>query len=391
MSAEAPTQQQINRILYECEKAYSCCIWDLPDNFDSYESFESAVRRLDMTSSPGIPYMREATTNGNWLKFNGVECDYVQLQRLWYDVQLVFQHKFEQILRVFVKPEPHKMSKVQAKRWRLILASPLSVQVAWHMLFDYLNDKEIENAYFIPSQQGAVLVKGGWKIFREQWVNSGTVYGLDKSAWDWTAPSWAIYLDLELRARLGRGRRLSEWEQLATYLYDEMFKTPLLSLSNGTTYRQTIPGIVKSGCVSTISINSHCQVFLHIQYSLALGLPIFPLPKCCGDDTLQSEVHIHNLDVYERFGVKIKSVSRSLEFMGHEILPTGPVPMYILKHFKKLQFVDEQYLPEYLDSMARMYCHSEYYHLWSELARLLNLQLPFSQQYYIYWYDNEFG
>lgn len=343
-----------------------------------------------MTSSPGIPYMREASTNREWLKFNGVECDWVQLERLWYDVQMVFAHQFEQKLRVFVKPEPHKISKVYSKRWRLILASPLCVQVAWHMLFDYLNDKEIDNAYFIPSQQGAVLVKGGWKMFRQQWIDSGVVYGLDKSAWDWTAPLWAIYLDLELRARLCRGRRLGEWEQHATYLYDRMFKDPYLVLSDGTQFRQTVPGVVKSGCVSTISLNSHCQVFLHIQYSLALGLPIHPLPKCCGDDTLQSELHIHNLDVYERFGVKIKSVSHGLEFMGHSITEHGPVPMYVHKHFKKLQFVDEQLLPEYLDSMARMYAHSDLFYVWSEISSRLGYNLPLSRIAYKYWYDNEF-
>lgn len=385
--SEVPTERQRARILYECEQAYVSCVWDLPDDYDTRASFERAVMRLDMTSSPGYPYMKEHPTNRQWLGFNGVECNWVQLERLWYDVQLVFQRKFDHILRVFVKQEPHKIQKVLDNRWRLIMASPLCVQVAWHMMFDHLNDKEIQQSYYIPSQQGAVLVKGGWKQYREQWLQAGTVCGLDKSAWDWTAPIWAIELDLELRCRLGRGRRLVEWEQFAKHLYDSMFKDTYIMLSNGQLFKQIVPGIVKSGCVSTISINSHCQVFLHIQYSLSLGISIFPLPKCCGDDTLQAETHIFNLDVYERFGVIVKSVARSLEFMGHEITEDGPMPMYILKHLKKLQYVDENYLAEYLDSMARMYCHSRYFDFWSTVAQSLGYHLPLSRQAYLFWYD----
>jgi len=133
------------------EKEYQPVRWRLPDDFDSQEAMLRAVRRLDMTSSPGIPYMREASTNGAWLGWNGVSCSQVRLDRLWYDVQRFLDGSFEQFIRVFIKSEPHKEAKASEGRWRLIMACALPVQIVWHMLFDEMNDKEIARSYEIPS------------------------------------------------------------------------------------------------------------------------------------------------------------------------------------------------------------------------------------------------
>lgn len=341
-----------------------------------------------MQSSPGYPYQREATTNGQWLKWNGVNCDAMQLERLWFDVCQVFDDTWDHVLRVFVKQEPHKKRKVQENRWRLIMASSLPVQVAWQMVFGGLNDLEIDQSYYIPSQQGIVLVGGGWKKYKDSWVEQGLTCGLDKSAWDWTAPIWALRLDLELRYRLGRGRGLDKWREAASLLYHRMFDDVKLILSDGSMFRQTVPGIMKSGCVNTISTNSHCQVFVHIVVALDQGLPVYPLPACVGDDTLQSEIHTQDLNAYRRYGVVVKSATDTVEFVGHEFRDSGPHPMYIQKHFKKLCYVEEENLAAYLDSMARMYCHTEWFAFWERMAEILGFNLPLSRQAYLYWYDH---
>lgn len=331
--------------------------------------------------------MKEATTNAQWLKWDGVNVDEIQKHRLWFDVQKVLADDFDTFLRVFIKQEPHKYKKAVAGRWRLIVASSLPVQVAWHMLFSILNDVEIEQTYNIPSQQGVLLVKGGWKQYYRSWQERGLTCGLDKSAWDWTAPKWAIDMDLDLRYRLCRGNEKEKWHQIARGLYRHMFEDPKLILSDGTIYQQKVPGVMKSGCVNTISINSHCQVFLHLAVCFDNGWPIHPLPVCCGDDTLQSHIHVHDLDAYRRYGVVVKSASTNMEFVGHEFNDHGPQPMYVLKHLKKLRYVSDDILPQYLDSMARMYVHSPYYIIWESIARELGIDLPFSKSAYEYWYD----
>lgn len=386
--SHVPSFEVQERILYECEKELSSCIVTLKDDFDTRSSFDRAVLRLDMTSSPGYPYSYEATTNGQWLKWNGVFCDPIQLERLWYDVKLVLSDQWQHVLKTFIKQEPHKKSKVDEKRWRLIMASSLCVQLAWHMLFDDLNDKEIEKSYIIPPQQGIVLPSGGWRLYYDSWKQRGLSHGVDKSAWDWTAPFWAIMLDLDLRFRLLRGSRKKEWLLVAKILYRHMFEDPCILTSNGCLYRQIVPGIMKSGCVSTISINGHCQLFLHIASCLEAGISIFPFPRCCGDDTINHQKHCHLSPYYARFGVIVKSVSNDIEFVGHRFDIDGPKPLYVDKHIKRLLYVPDDILPGFLDSMSRMYVKSSLFGFWESLANDLVGGLPLSHKAINYWYDH---
>lgn len=389
-SSEAykPTAEVQQRMLSICEKEYSACAWLLSEDFDSYRSFEIAVRRLDMTSSPGYPYQKEAPTNGDWLKWNGVEVDPIQKQRLWFDVKKVMNDDWQHVIRVFIKQEPHKLGKVESGRWRLIMAAPLCVQLVWQMVFAPLNDLEIQKSFEIPSQQGIVLVGGGWKQYYRQWQSLGLVSGVDKSSWDWTAPFWSIMLDLELRRRLARGDRVQEWYALARLLYRHMFESPLLMTSDGNLYRQVVPGIMKSGCVNTISTNGHCQQFVHLAVCIDANISPFPLPRVCGDDTIHSLRHTLHLDLYGRYGVIIKEVSETTEFVGHEFRSDGPRPLYIMKHLKKVRYVEDENMLSYLDSMARMYCHTEYFGFWEKLARSLGILLPLSRESYVRWYDH---
>lgn len=375
------------RILYEMEKAYTKVVWILKDDFLERSAFDRAIRRLNMNSSPGYPYQLEATSNGDWLKWNGVTCDAIQLNRLWHDVQCVFAGNWEHILRVFVKQEPHKMQKVEDGRWRLIMASALSVQICWHMLFDEMNDLEIQHAYSIPSQQGIILVSGGWKLFTQSWEEAGLSCGLDKTAWDWTAPYWTLEMDLQFRYRMARGDRLEEWLDKARYLYHHMYNCPEIMTSDGSCFRQIVPGIMKSGCVNTISTNSHCQLFVHMAVCMDAGWNIHPLPVACGDDTLQHVNHTVDISLYAKYGVYVKSISNTVEFVGHEFDSNGPKPMYLYKHFKKMHYIAEENLAQYFDSMARMYIHTEYYKYWEHLAFVAGYPLPLSRQSYLYWYD----
>ncbi|APG75724.1 hypothetical protein 2 [Wuhan insect virus 34] len=390
MDATTPDNETISWILYVMEKEYTEAAWRLPGSWWSWEAFVEAVRHLEMTSSPGIPYMKEAPTIGDWLRWDGVQCDDFQLRRLWHEVQQVFDEDFRLKLRVFIKQEPHKKSKAEDGRWRLILASPLNVQVAWHMLFSYMNDIEIDKAYYLPSQQGLNLSGGMWKLYLNQWKTSRQTCGMDKTAWDWTAPWWVFLVDLEFRRRMCRRGDVGSWLRKAKVLYHQMFEQPILVLSDGSEFEQLYPGIMKSGCVNTISTNSHAQCFVHLAVCRKNNLPYYPLPKCVGDDTLSTEEQIpaNIMDLYAEFGVRIKSVTDTLEFVGREFRDCGPIPMYVGKHVAKAHYVSEENLVSYLDSMAREYCHSEsYYRVWEALAERLGIDLPLSRESYLYWYD----
>lgn len=375
-------------ILYECEKAYQDCVWKLPDDFDTYESFERSLHRLDMTSSPGFPYQKEAPTIGKWLKWNGVCADPIQQQRLWFDVKAVMAGEYRAITRVFIKQEPHKKAKVESGRWRLIMASPLSVQIVWQMLFGIHNDREIEKSYYIPSQQGIKMVGGGWKQYLRSWQSLGLTCGVDKSSWDWTAPYWAIKLDLQLRYRLMRGTRKQDWLELAGLMYRWMFEETTIMTSSGLLFRQVVPGVMKSGCVNTISTNGHCQVFAHMAVCIGAGVDMYPLPRTCGDDTIHHEKHLSFLSDYARYGIIVKDCSETTEFVGHTFRDSGPEPLYLKKHLKKFAYISEEVLSDYLDSMARMYVHTDLFSFWEYMADVLGHPLPLSRSAYLHWYDH---
>lgn len=389
VNATRPKAEVVDHALYVLEQAYAKATWTIPDDYDSYERFLEAVGRLDLSSSPGYPHCREAPTNRDWLKHDGIQCDFLQLARLWDDVQMVMAGKYEQYVRVFIKEEPLTQRKLSENRWRLILASSLPVQVFWHMLFDYMNDREIYHSYNLPSQHGFVPVAGGWKLYHAQWRHQGKTHGVDKTAWDWTCPAWLIDAELQLRIRLGRGERMQDWTGHAHRMYRDMFHHPTLILSSGQTLRQTVPGVMKSGCVNTISTNGHCQLLLHVVCCLETACDIYPLPSSCGDDTLQHPKHDVLVDSYRSHGVLIKSISDTAEFMGHEHRIHGPVPLYLYKHLFKMGYVTDDILPQYFDSMARMYTHAEEFYIWEYLAYCNGTPLPLSRQAYMFWYDYE--
>lgn len=382
--------EDVSYVLHIMEEAYSKVVWELKFDFDSYEAFERALLRVDRKSSPGWPYLKQASTNGDWLGWDGFRYDEYKKQSLWFDVCAIMKGELPWHLICFMKAEPHKPSKVETGRWRLIMASPLSVQVWWHMLFDELNDLEVEHAYHIPSQQGLILPHGGWKLFYRQWKSRGYDTGLDKTAWDWTVRRQLLAMDLELRTRLCRGERKGEWRCYADRAYVEMFDHPTILMSSGKVYRQMFPGIMKSGCVNTISTNSHIQVMIHILACKAQCVSYEPLPVCCGDDTLQCQFQATDVEAYRKFGALVKSASDGMEFVGHEFVDRGPMPIYVSKHIAKAMYVRDQDMDDYLDSMARMYCKVKFFEFWEwlslKLGRFASLK---SREYYNYWYDEE--
>lgn len=343
---------------------------------------------MERQASPGFPYCLDAPTIGQWLKFDESTLLYdpIRVEELWFDVQKVMRGEFEHIFRAFIKSEPHKLEKAKEGRWRLIMASSLPVQIVWHMLFDPYNNIVCEKANELPCQQGLILPFGGWKRALRKWKSEKKFVGLDKSAWDWTAPFWMLQLDLQLRFRLGRGRRMREWFILAEAMYKDAFQYSRIMFSNGMVYLQRIPGIMKSGLVNTISTNSNCQLFAHVEACIRLNIPILPLPSACGDDTLQRKEQVENLDPYREMGIVVKTVSEGIEFIGHEFTDNGPVPLYLEKHFVNLLYQKTENLGEYLDSMCRMYCHTQYFQIWEDIAIKMKIH-TFSKQWYAHWYD----
>ncbi|APG75779.1 hypothetical protein 2 [Hubei sobemo-like virus 45] len=385
--AMIPEDDLREKVLSVMEDWYKPCRWVLPDDWFSFERFRLVLNRLDRSSSPGYPYCGYKPTIGEWLGFDGFVYDPIQVQLLWLDVQRVRDGESDLVQRVFIKREPHKKSKAAEGRWRLIMAFPLDHQVFWHMLFDYQNDLEISHATSIPSQQGIWLHGGAWRGHIQRWKQFGYNVGLDKSAWDWTYPSWLLDWDLQFRYRMGHGSKMEEWMNLASREWKLAFGVGAKFITTqGWLLEQQVPGVMKSGAVVTIASNSHAQAMLHVLVCLDEGVDYEPFPACCGDDTLQ-RLDQASVEGYAKYGVVVKSASEGLEFMGHDFLDTGPAPLYLEKHFSRFLHLEEEIVPDFIESMARLYVKTPYYWLWEHISVAMGCIVP-SKFALERWYDH---
>lgn len=354
-----------------------------PADWASRARFEMELRELDMKSSPGWPYMRTNPTIGGWLGWDGIsEFDRGRVEMLWIDVQNVLHGDYEHWFRVFVKDEPHKRKKINERKWRLIIASSLPVQMVWRLCFRHQNDWLNERPYEVPSAHGLVFPHGGWRRFKAMVRTQRLEWSRDISAWDVNMPGWVARANLALRLRWGGP---ADWKECVERLYDDAFHSSRLLFSKGFVLRQTYWGFMKSGLYNTIADNSLGMVVMHVVASFRSGLPVGKI-KATGDDVLQSEMSDEYIRQLERLGCKVKEVERSADFMGTDF-SEAPVPKYFAKHIVNVCYQSDENMESVLDSYLRLYVYSPLYPLWEELAQELGVRV-YSRAFYLFWYDN---
>lgn len=332
--------------------------------------------------------MREATTIGDWLyPAKTLVPDPRRLESLWIQVKEVLSGDFDHLFKVFIKPEAHKVSKIQEGRWRIIAASALPVQVAWHMVVGHLERGFLESQPAIPSAYAESFFGGSWRRFRQFCVDKNLTWATDKSGWDWNSPGWVFEACCELRKRLTIGAT-PEWERALRLLYRDAYVDSRLLLSTGHIYKQDCPGLMKSGLVVTISDNSISQVLMDAAACLDRGERP-SLLKATGDDLLQRKPR--RVDDYlkrlSKFGCVVKHHKDSIEFMGFD-MNDAIRPIYPHKHLWNVLHQKDEFLPDTLDAYCRIYAKCpDFQVFWQRLAQKLGVTVS-SPQYYAYFMDN---
>lgn len=353
-----PTAEEEAYAVARCLEAYRKAVWKIPDDFLSEKHFRRVVSSLNMKASPGYPYCRKYPTIGNYLGYEEDTgyVDATRLQILWLEVQQRLDGAGAHPIRVFVKYEPHKITKIQEGRLRLISSLSIVDQVIDHMLFDAQNDIEIKVWNRIPSKAGWAPSEGGWSYLYQSL--DGPHVSIDKSAWDWGMPAWVVECDLKVRQQLCLNMN-ERWQALARKRYVELFHTCELMLSNGMVFSQVYPGLQKSGTVNTIATNSRCQLLLHYVAEKRMNQRL-PEPIAIGDDTTQQCFEeasdlVPYMQILDTLGCKTKEVEDGMQFGGHEISAAGARPNYTAKHYYNLCYADEEVLGDMLDSYQRLY------------------------------------
>lgn len=264
-------------------------------------------------------------------------------------------------LNVFVKPEAHKISKIEQGRYRLISGVALEDAMIDRILFGPLARKVMETVGQTPLMVGNSLFGGQWRRLRAKYGTDNLA--IDKSGWDWSMQYWLITFFIRLLRKLAPDATPEFWTAVEARLH-LLFVAAVFGFQDGTTVQQLFPGIMKSGCYITIILNSLCQLALHYATILDLGLDPaeYGPPDCLGDDTTQRArdlIQRGYVAAMQRFGCLIKEaeVHKHIEFAGFRIYQNKIEPAYQTKHLYRLMYNSN--LPEWLEMMQMLYAYHD--------------------------------
>jgi len=364
-----------------------------PENFEKF-----IIDSVDWNASPGWPWRQWAPTNRDLFGFDGIRCDPVKLMaveqavaRRWMELE---DHPESDPIFLFIKPEPHKISKRDKKSWRLISSVGLTDTLIDRILYGNWLDKMIEVVLEIPPKAGWTPQRGGYK-WMSKVFRSFKPLSIDKSCWDWTVQKWhAQFLDSFIPRMVLFVN--SEWEQVFHNRMKALFSAGHVhyKLSCGCVYEQLVDGIQKSGCLGTIGFNSVWQVADQLLATNFDDAIIFSL----GDDTVEREpripipLYIQNL---RRVGAIVKEYDLGfpIKFGGHEFTETTCVPAYKSKHMFNLLYLDPKFAEETMTSYQFLYGFDP-----TVLPFIQRLTLEvagpstvLSKEYLNYWYTGNSG
>ncbi|WBK56456.1 P1-P2 fusion protein [Triticum yellow stripe virus] len=336
--AVIPSDANRERVIQRTVAAYSNCKTNAPRcardqlSWQSFkEDFIEAVQSLQLDAGVGLPMIAAGLpTHRGWVEDPKL---LPVLARLTFDRLLTMSkarlvaRSPEQLvreglcdpIRLFVKQEPHKQSKLDEGRYRLIMSVSLVDQLVARVLFQRQNKSEIALWSAIPSKPGFGLsTEDQTRHFME--VLAGDVGAspeeicdnwrdllvpTDCSGFDWSVSDWMLADDMEVRNRLTMD--CNELTRHLRSVWLQGISNSILCLSDGTMLAQTRPGVQKSGSYNTSSSNSRIRVMAayHCGASWAIAM---------GDDAL--EAPDSDLSKYKSLGFKVE-VSGELEFCSH--------------------------------------------------------------------------
>lgn len=349
----------------------------IPNDFDLWfkNRFEVAVADLRPSSSAGLgPMSVYGSTIGSILKHDGNEYDPTRLEMLRCTVRAKMQQIFDGTyrpdpIRVFVKAEPHKASKIAEGRFRLIMAVSMEDAMIDRMLYTEFMRRAVR--FTTPVKIGYAPANGR---FRElAYAFPGRSLSIDKQAWDFSVPEWLVELWRVFLLDLVGGSP-TWWNVLHNARFEALYSSETMyQFSDGSRAVQRIPGIMKSGCFNTLLLNSVGQYMISWLAYDRLGLQMREF-WTIGDDTVESEPE--NVEQYVKqiqalgFTVKDVTINNFVEFCGFWATTKEVKPAYWRKHLFKAfyeggehwadkitmyQFLyafDDQVYPIYADLLA---------------------------------------
>lgn len=222
---------------------------------------------------------------------------------------------FCDVVRLFVKNEPHSEEKLLKRRLRLISSVSLVDQLVERVLFTRQDQKEIAMWQIIPSKPGIGLDEDDqlvsiWSSVYPHLVVDDAAES-DVSGWDWSVQGWELMLEARMRIALAGTQLDTIFHRLVQNRFI-CLKRSVLYLSDGRMFAQRYDGLMKSGSKITSSSNSRIRVWCAHQVGASWAIAM-------GDDCVEGVSKDAEIK-YASLGHPLKSYkvcNNSFEFCSH--------------------------------------------------------------------------
>jgi hypothetical protein len=193
------------------------------------------------------------------------------------------------VVKVFVKNEPHKMSKLEEGRVRLICSISLIDNVIARLLSESQNLAEKSIWDTIPCKGGLGLDDEGLVKINNSVLRGAVrtaIAEADIKGWDFSFQPDDFRQDLNRRKYLNNSYGTT-WAKIAENHWHCM-ALKVFALSDGSLFMQLKPGIMPSGWYNTTSTNTSARAMN--AYTVAIREGAIPWGIFMGDDGVESFV-----------------------------------------------------------------------------------------------------
>lgn len=286
------------KVLSRMEQLWAAARFDIAEDFleDSHIlRIMEDVRSKNMKKTPGAILMRQGMTT------IGEVYDKLGEQEILRQVRQRLRQLLEDDpkyaadpVRIFVKPEPHKQSKVADKRWRLIKGVSLIDQLVVRLLHQEQQEKETSVWTRIPSKVGLGFKLGTTQQLFDHYDNdSEKWWSFDAKAFDTSVSGWQQEWLAELDVRLCDSIAHPKYELWCKLVRNRALAAAFGSyvFSNGAVIRKILGGEQLSGDFLTIMKNGKNITMTRVMYDVSHGLPTrLKDVIAMGDDSLQDNL-----------------------------------------------------------------------------------------------------
>lgn len=301
----------------------------MPDYLKQYDrdtwskEIDELKKFVKPEASPGVPCAALSLRNDEYMsklgeRFNDLVLDRIETMLNTPLNALKEKTRTERIddnlmdpVRVFVKQEPHKASKIAEGRVRLIMSVSLIDKMIEMILSRFICKLEIQNWRTIPSKPGIGFTPEMSRLVYRDVANSPYPMSYaDVSGWDQSVKQWQIIDEAQALIKLCNNPS-SDWAHLLI-LKAHLESESVYQFSDGLMVCPNFPGIVNSGKLRTSRGNSWMRVRLADLIGSRKVL-------AAGDDTVEATVADAPMK-YAEYGITVKEylpVKDTFEFCSH--------------------------------------------------------------------------